>query len=359
VLPPREDGSAWKVEDSRELATAACVEAIHALLRGDGAALLDGRAVEPGDIAVLVRRHHEARRVQSALAAIGVPAVTASPQSLFASVEAMELLAVLEALLQPGDGPRLRAALATVLVGLDAAAIDALDADGDALRAWQLRAMDWRERWQRHGPLALVSDLAAEHAPRLLGLLDGERRLTNLLQLGEELQQADARALGSQGLVDWLRRAIAEADPDDEAQQLRLESDARRVRIMTLHKSKGLEFPLVFLPFAGIGAGGDAPEWADAPDDDGPALHLDPDDVANAMHRREDEAEEARLLYVGLTRARHAAWVACGPLYRADRTALAALLRGADARERLAEAGVAFADGALPEAPLPPLPRRR
>src|SRR5690606_28952699 len=111
-------------------------------------------------------------------------------------------------------------------------------------RQWQLRAQHWRERLQRGGPLALVDELCAANAERLLGLLDGERRLTNYLQLGELLQQADARALGLHGLVDWLGRRIAEADPDDETQLLRLESDARRVQIVTLHKSKGLEYPL-------------------------------------------------------------------------------------------------------------------
>src|SRR5690606_15176402 len=80
------------------------------------------------------------------------------------------------------------------------------------------------------------------------------RRLTNYLQLAEQLQGAQRSTLGLHGLVDWLERAIAEARADDEAQLLRLESDARRVQVVTLHKSKGLEYPLVFLPYVGIGA---------------------------------------------------------------------------------------------------------
>src|SRR5512138_864035 len=83
--------------------------------------------------------------------------------------------------------------------------------------------------------------------------MDGERRPTNYLQLAEHLQAAQRSALGLHGLLDWLARAIADASADDEAQQLRLESDAHRVQIVTLHKSKGLEYPLVFLPYAGIG----------------------------------------------------------------------------------------------------------
>src|SRR5690606_32142882 len=76
---------------------------------------------------------------------------------------------------------------------------------------------------------------------------------TNYLQLAEQLQEARRQALGLHGLVDWLERAIAQASSDDENQLLRLESDAHRVQIVTLHKSKGLEYPLVFLPFVGIG----------------------------------------------------------------------------------------------------------
>src|SRR5690606_13800920 len=131
-------------EDSRTLATSACVAAIHAVL-GDAradCALIDTRPVQPGDIAVLVRTHYEATRIQQALAAAGIAAVAAGKQSLFATGEARELHALLLALLQGGDGGRLRAALSTVLVGVDAAASDALDhpvqqPEGDAHREWQ------------------------------------------------------------------------------------------------------------------------------------------------------------------------------------------------------------------------------
>src|SRR5690606_37841134 len=225
---------------------------IHAVLSDGrtGKASIEGRPVQPGDIAVLVRTHGEATRIQQALAAVGIPAVAAGKQSLFATAEARELHTLLLALLQSGDDGRLRAALATVLVGVDAAALAALD---DSDHDWQHKALAWRERLLHGGPLALVGDLCAEHGPRLLGLIDGERRVGNYLQLAEVLQEAQADTLGLHGLVDWLETRIANADPNDETQLLRLESDARRVQIVTLHKSKGLEYPLVFLPFAGVG----------------------------------------------------------------------------------------------------------
>ncbi|MDQ3511676.1 MAG: PD-(D/E)XK nuclease family protein, partial [Pseudomonadota bacterium] len=365
ALPAGADGRAFNAGDARAVATAACVAEIHAVLqdaRGGRAAIGD-RPVQPGDIAVLVRSHAEAARVQAALGAAGVPAVAAGKQSLFATEQAGELLALFTALLQPADDSRLRAALATVLLGLDGAGIERIDRDEDWRRTHQLQAMAWRERWQRHGPLALVSDLCALHAERLLGLIDGERRLTNLMQLGELLQEADARALGLHGLIDWLRRRIAEADPDDEQQLLRLESDARRVQILTLHKSKGLEFALVYLPFVGIGKRIDKPmRHCEVPDANGRVLHWKAgrgDDSerwqdACARHEHEQRAEDARLLYVGLTRARHALWLACGPFYQASATALAPMLADLEALRAHDDILIDLRDAPGLLAPLPP-----
>lgn len=332
----------WSAPESRRHATDACVAEIHAVLteaRSDNA-MIHGEPVQPGDIAVLVRSHAEATRMQLALSAAGIPAVAAGKQSLFESGQAEELLAVFEALLQPADESRLRAALATVLLGVDAAGIARLDHD-DAWRSeQQLLALGWRERWQRHGPLALVSDLCAANAERLLALDDGERRLTNTLQLGELLQEADARAFGLHGLVDWLRTHIVDADSNDEQQLLRLESDARRVQILTLHKAKGLEFPLVFLPFIGVGRKDDKPaRHCQVPAAAGRVLHwkLGKDDDSQrwqdavAAWQHEQHAEDARLLYVGLTRAEQALWLATGDLYQAEATALAPMLAGLDA----------------------------
>ena len=330
----------WSAGRSRELATHACVAEIHRVLSEAraGTALIGGRPVQPGDIAVLVRSHSEATRIRAALAMVGIPAVAAGKQSLFATGEARDVHALLLALLHGADDGRLRTALSTVLIGANAAQIAALDEDGDALRAWQLAALGWRERLQRGGPLALITDLCAQHAGRLLGLLDGERRLTNYLQLAELLQEAQAQALGLHGLVDWLARAIASASSDDDSQLLRLESDARRVQVVTLHKSKGLEYPLVFLPFAGIGGKPrDAGRHVTVADDAGRALHwnLLPSRSGwnEAKQRWQDaqRAEDARLLYVGLTRARHALWLAGGLFYGADTAAIAHMIAAPDA----------------------------
>ncbi|MEO5566153.1 MAG: exodeoxyribonuclease V subunit beta [Luteimonas sp.] len=356
------NGKAWSADDSRGLAAAGCVAAIHGVLSDAraGDAMIDGAPVQPGDIAVLVRSHHEAGKIQQALAAVGIPAVAAGKQSLFATGEARELHALLLALLQGGDDGRLRAALSTVLVGEDAAAIDALE-HSDAHREWQYKSMDWRERLLRGGPLALVGDLCAINAERLLGLVDGERRVSNYLQLAEALQEAQALALGLQGLVDWLGRRIAQADADDETQLLRLESDAHRVQIVTLHKSKGLEYPLVFLPFAGIGRQHKSPSRGCIAHDEAHGRHLHWKvgladagwEEAKESWKVEQCAEDARLLYVGLTRAKHALWIATGAFSSHDKAALAPMLGNMDA---LAAVPGIVVDATAPPAHLERLP---
>ena len=353
----------WTAGESRERATNACVAAIHAVLSDAraGKALVEGEPVQPGDIAVLVRSHREATMIQQALALVGIAAVAAGKQSLFATGEARDLHVLLLALLHSGDDGRLRTALSTVLVGVDALGIDKLEADADAHRDWQQRAMGWRERLLRGGPLALINDLCASNGERLLGLLDGERRISNYLQLAELLQEAQRDALGLHGLVDWLGQRIANADPNDEAQLLRLESDARRVQIVTLHKSKGLEYPLVFLPFVGIGGKPPSPGRCCVVHDGASGQrrlhwHLDVPEAewttASTAWKDEQHAEDARLLYVGLTRAEHALWIASGHFYNADKTALATMLDDVDA---LQQAGVVF-DATYSPQPPPRLP---
>lgn len=359
AVPPRDldrkgRPESWNRPESTTIAARLCAQAIAALLREardgrarrrDGGAL---RPLLPRDMAVLVRVHDEAAAVRQALEELGVPAVSAGRGSLFAGEHARTLLTLLLAVAAPGDERRLRAMLATPLFGYDAAALCALEDDGEALRRWQDELMRWRLRWEQHGPQAMLSDVLARQAPRLLAQTDGERALTQLLHLGELMQEArasgfDTRGLGPRGQIDWLQSAIAHADPADENQWPRLESDAGRVQILTLHASKGLEFPLVFLPFVGIGRSdrrrgkvvdyhletgdGDSRrvrQWkTDHVHVGAPAW-----DEACARAASEEQAEDMRLLYVGLTRARDALWLCGGAMAQHANTALYRLLGG-------------------------------
>jgi len=337
------DPRPMKMDPARARAAQAAASEIDALL--NVAPLQARRAgvparIEPGDIAVLVNRNDEAARMQRELAQRGIASVTALRESVFGTNEASEILRLLEALLAIGHESRLRAALASVLIGVDALAIDALSRDEEAHRGWLDAFQRWRQRWSRFGALEVVRELIARAAPRLLKLADGERRLGNYLQVAEEIQNARARVLGDAGEADWLARRIDEADDFDETQQLRLESDAKRVRIMTLHKAKGLEFDLVFLPFAGLAT---AEPWSGsiglvADRVDGrralrakiPGIDDEAYTAAAERERQELLSEQLRLLYVGLTRARHAAWLYAAYVNagRGEKPVLAWLLQG-------------------------------
>ena len=333
-------GAKQSIEDAREAAAIACASQIHTLLRdaragratrtgGDGVA----HELRPGQMAVLVRSNRDALHMQQALAAIGVPSVAPARDSVFASEEADEWRRLLLAIVAPGDDSRLRAALATPLLGWNAANIAALDSDPERQRDVQDLAQTWRQRLDGHGILALGNDLCAANAPRLLALVDGERRITNHLQLLDALQCDPAAALGPLALLDVLERRMRDADSNNEEEQLRLESDADRVVILTLHRSKGLEFDLVFLPFlatdntappkkstVSFHDGSQRVGWLSGGGD------TEADAAALRKQVEEERAESLRLLYVGLTRARLALWVAWGTTKFATDSAFAWLL---------------------------------
>lgn len=245
---------------ARELATRACVERIHELLlagQKNSARVMDKknkqlRGVVPGDIAVLVNQNKQATQVQTALAACGISSVISSQENLFSTPEAQEVFIILDALIRHQDQARWRGALSTVLLGYNAGQIKLLESDDMAATKSADLAVRYRELWLKQGVLGLLSQLCAASAPRILSLPDGERRLSNYLQLAESLQQASTLTLGPEHCVHWLGQAMQDADSDEE-NMLRLDSDQQRVKIMTLHKSKGLEFPLVFMPFANVG----------------------------------------------------------------------------------------------------------
>jgi len=347
-------------DPSREAVTAACVADIYQVLlqAQQGKVQRNGQAIGSGDIAVLVRSRKEGARIQRALQQVGIAAVAAGQQSIFATEQAQEIRLLLLALLHPHDPARLRAALSTVLLGYDAATIASLDHDEALQHEAHTRLLQWRARWQRSGIFTVITDICAQHAPCLLGLIDGERRLSNSLQLAQALQQASTANLGPQGLLEWLQLRIARANDQDDEQQLHLESDARCVQIITLHKSKGLEYPLVYLPFVGI-------ETQSRKNNDFEILHngqqrviywkIDSADetwqqVSEAV-KVQDRNETARLLYVGLTRARDALWLAGGALTGADKSPLAAMLKPLQDLKKCSDIQLYTADRA---APLPP-----
>ena len=314
----------------RQQLAAACASEITALLNagqsGTAGFAQEGqgfRGLQPSDIAILVRDGKEAQAVRSELAARGVRSVYLSDKdSVFAAQEAHDLLSWLKACAEPDVERSLKAALACITLNLPLVELERLNQDE---LAWESRVMQfrgYRELWRKQGVLPMLRRLLHDfHLPQtLIARSDGERVLTNLLHLSELMQQAVAELDGEQALIRHLAELLALSGQAGEEQILRLESDEQLVKVVTIHKSKGLEYPLVFLPFI-----------CSAKPVDGSRLPLHYHDAAGRAQvslkptpelivQADDErlAEDLRLLYVALTRAQHACWLGVTDLKRGN-----------------------------------------
>ena len=281
------------------------------------------RPLAAADMAVLVRTHAQGQLMRQALAEVGLGSVQHAVTSIFASPDAQDLQQLLAAVLQPSHGRLLRAALSTDLLGYAAHDIAALDSDEPSVLAWMTRLSAYRQTWLQRGVGLMLRQLLAQEdcTRRLLARPDGERRLTNLRHLSECLIDAAAEHASPEALLRWLI-VQRQAGGNDEANQLRLESDRHLVQIVTIHKSKGLEYPLVFCPFLWDGSPGprnssrDGREYHDPnqePVIDFRTLDKTASAALFAQLALERAAENTRLLYVALTRAVHRCYVVVGP----------------------------------------------
>ena len=396
MLPSGE--AALPKRDAQRQAAEACAQEIVRLLRGarDGSVALGEGALAPADIAVLVRTHKQGSLMKRVLAAWGVGSVELAQSSVYATLDAEQLERVLAAIDAPGDLRRLRAALASDWFGLDGHALARLaqladapaQAHADEATAWVERFARYRSLWLERGFATMWRTMMRELAigERLIAGRDGERRLTDVGHLAE---LAQARAAVHPGIAPTLRWLAAErARGGGEEAQLRLESDRDLVQIVTVHKSKGLEYAVVFCPFLNDGArmAGASTGLPDASEyhDDAPAgaravLHYGCEGAdaerAQAEAAREEAAERARLVYVALTRAVHRCYVVAG-VYLSSRSTKEARrsvlnwLVAADGRPfdawsddppeegALEAAWASLADGTITLAPLPSPARR-
>jgi exodeoxyribonuclease V beta subunit len=324
-LPENDDGPLPK-KSARRAVTQAVAAEIARLLReaGDNRIKVAGSPLRAGDIAVLVRSHAQGGEMKCALEALAVGSVEISQSSVFQSTDAEEVERVLTSILEPTRDQLLRAALATELMGCDAAAVEAIAGDEAALMERILQFSDYREQWLRRGFGPTYRKLLATEkvAGRMLVRADGERRLTNLLHLGECLHQASESHPSPEALLRYLRTQRSEGNAD-EAVQLRLESDQNLVKIITIHKAKGLEYPIVFCPYLWDGrtsfggAGIDGWEYHDSDgipviDYRGDAIDKDEETEIKERIKLENTAEFLRLIYVALTRAVHRCYLVAG-----------------------------------------------
>lgn len=324
----------WQVEAEGvsvaeyEQATASqCAAQIAQYLQGgfQGSSYFDNKGahtpVEASDITVLVRSRREAVLIRDALNRLNIPSVFQSNrESVFSTPEARDLLWLLQAVLTPEKERVLRSALATGILGLTAKQIDDLNHDE---KSWE-KIVDEFARyamvWQKRGVLPMLRMIMAQRkiAETLLSGADGERRLMDVMHIGELLQEMSLQLEGEHTLTRWLAQQIAHPDHQSDAQQMRLESDKHLVQISTIHKSKGLEYKIVWLPFASNFLPQSKGLYHDRTDY---AVRLDLNDSEENVALADEErlAEDLRLLYVALTRAIYHCSVGIAPLIKGNR----------------------------------------
>ncbi len=275
--------------------------------------------IQAGDIAVLVRTGNEGRMVKQALAKQGIASVYLSNRdSVFISTMAQDIQRLLQAVLTPENDRALRASLASELFALDAGTLDKLNNDENEWENAINEFKEYRRLWVQRGVLPMLRSVMSKRhiAERLLEEENGERALTDIMHIGEQLQQASQDLDSDHGLLRWLAQAISDADnglggSDDQIQ--RLESERNLVQIVTIHKSKGLEYDLVFLPFVLSYREASEAKYYDAKLDR-TVLDITGQDTALAQADKERLAEDLRLIYVALTRAVYGCFVGAAPI---------------------------------------------
>ena len=293
------------------------------------------RDLKEGDIAVLVRTNAEARLMQEALTHLHIPSVLYSTGDLFDTHEAMEMERLLNAIAEPGNERYLRAGLTTDIMGVSGEEIYGLLADETGWENWLAKFKTFHDIWNERGFIRMFRYLLMQEKvlPRLMSFPDGERRNTNLLHLSEVLHQRCVEKKPSMGdLLKWFSEKRKGSTPGFEEHPLRLESDENAVKLVTIHKSKGLEYPVVFCPFTWDGSRVKRPGDPFMFHDEAHSMILTLDlgssqmDENRPIAEKEILAENLRLFYVALTRAKNRCIFIWGRFNAAESSAPAYLL---------------------------------
>ena len=315
-------GTAPNKDQARRTAAQAVVHEISRLLTKAerGEATLGDRPIRPSDCAVLVTRNADAQLLKDQLAEANIPAVTTRAENIFKTGQAREIEQVLAAVAAPSDLIKLRTALATELLGCPAEIILASVEDespGNEMERHLDRFAAYNELWQMHGFIRMFRKLlqAYDVAGRLLRHPHGERELTNILHLTELIHTAAfENNLGPNGVLNWIKAQRNTQDENEEL-ELRLERDDAAVQILTVFRSKGLQYPIVFCPFMWQAEA--ASRSADIVFHADNNLYLDIGTeqrllAHQARALQERLAELVRLLYVALTRTQNRCYLTFG-----------------------------------------------
>lgn len=262
------------------------------------------------DIAVLVRSRKEANLIKQALAECQIKSVFMSERSnVYEADIAQDLCWVLKACLSPYDQRALLAALGTTLWHFSASELLEIKHNEMKWDAYVERFVHYQQVWAQEGVLPMLHQLYLNEGiiARLGTLTDADRVVTDLLHLTELLQSAQQNCENETALLRWYEHQINEETSEEQADYaLRLESEEALIKILTIHSSKGLQYPIVWLPFVGNSKYIARNKGLVLYQDDNAEIHWGDKEKASEIAELQNKAEyseDLRLLYVALTRA--------------------------------------------------------
>ena len=298
----------------------------------------EAKPINPGDIAVLVRTNDQAQQIQKALFKFNIPSYLSSTGSVFDSEHGADLYTILQAVYDPASQSCIKAALCTLVFGFNSNDIIVLDKDPDVFHQWQERFASFNKIWETAGFVSMIMSLFhCEHGFLKTNPGLDERGMTNFYHLVELISKADLRLkLSPYYLLKWYERQLYKNMRDQSSSEigsdeLRLETDKKAVAIVTIHKSKGLEYPIVYLPYLWEGQRKIPKQdiFFHNPDKDHMlTLDLGSKDIeiSKECYEREEKAEQRRLLYVALTRASAMCRIIWGGFNTVETSALGSMI---------------------------------
>lgn len=287
-------------------------------------------SVKQSDIAILVRTNTQAKMVKNSLSRRRIHSVIYSIDNVFDSDEAMELGRVLLAVSDPSNESKVKSAIITDIFGVFGEEINSYENNPVLLEKWQSLFIECQRLWNKYGFIKMFGYLMKKERvkERLALFYDGDRRITNLLHLADILHKVSIeKKPGISGLIRWFAEQRDILRQTQEEHLLRLETDDDAVKIVTIHKSKGLEFRIVFCPFNWHGSEIRDEEilFHEQSSDRNLVLDLERNDNSIFLAAKELLSENLRLLYVALTRAKEKCYLVWGRINTAETSALAYL----------------------------------
>lgn len=270
---------------------------------------INGKNIDYSDIAILVRSHFDGEKIKNFLDSENIHSVIQSKKSIFSSSEAKSVKTILRAVLEPKNINFIKQVLLIDFFPYGKNIIKKSIEGSDDISKLSNRFLNYQKIWNRNGIMPMLMKFFEEEGifEELLKYSDRERRITNIRHLMGLLQNAEySKMLSNEGLVKWLSKKITDYGSMDDVDELRIESDESAVQIVTVHVSKGLQYPIVFLPnFFKEKKNMKKEELAVYHSDQNETIISFDKDVYAEKIKREADSESIRLFYVALTRAKH------------------------------------------------------